>query len=62
MDPAEKRPAIRTEDHPLEYAEFEGVIPVGQYGAGTVIAWRMGTYDPKTASHRTNSLPRTRSG
>src|SRR5438105_10006274 len=44
MNPAEKRLAIRTEDHPLEYAEFEGVIPQGQYGAGTVMVWDTGSY------------------
>ena len=49
MDPVEERPAIRTEDHPLEYAEFEGVIPVGQYGVGTVIVWHTGTYDPQNS-------------
>jgi hypothetical protein len=46
MNPAEKHLAIRTEDHPLEYAEFEGVIPKGRYGAGTVMVWDTGTYDP----------------
>ena len=46
MNPAEKHLAIRTEDHPLEYAEFEGVIPAGQYGAGTVMVWDMGIYEP----------------
>jgi bifunctional non-homologous end joining protein LigD len=47
MNPAEKHLAIRTEDHPLEYAEFEGVIPDGQYGAGTVMVWDKGAYDTK---------------
>jgi bifunctional non-homologous end joining protein LigD len=46
MNPADKRLAIRTEDHPLEYAEFEGVIPQGQYGAGTVMVWDTGPYEP----------------
>src|SRR2546421_10529110 len=56
MDPGVKRLAMQVEDHPVDYANFEGVIPEGEYGGGTVMGWDMGGYAPEDADNISKAL------
>ena len=56
LDPDEKRLAMRTEDHPLDYGSFEGTIPKGEYGGGTVMLWDCGRWIPEPSKDPSKTI------
>ncbi len=62
LDPADKRLAMHVEDHPIEYAEFEGIIPPKQYGGGTVLLWDRGMWVPEGDPREGTARARSGSG
>src|SRR3982750_417004 len=56
IDPADKRLAVEVEDHPLDYGDFEGTIPKGEYGGGTVMLWDRGFWAPEDGGDAERAL------